>query len=96
VECLSKSILLTDVEQARVNLALLKFTNLQEYLRQYTRQQFANMPQIKNRLGFVMDEIDEQKLYKSIWLSPDYKTCVIGSVPQVDKPESKMQLLKVG
>lgn len=94
--CLSEQILLTNVEQARVNLILLKFTNPQEYLRQYTRQQFANRPEIKNKLGFVMDEIDEQRLYKSVWVTPDYKICLIGCVPKVDNPDSKIQIIKIG
>lgn len=94
--CMSKQIKPSSIEQARVDLTLLKFTNPQEYLRQYTRQQFANRPEIKNRLGFVMDEIDEQQLYKSVWISPDYKECLIGCVPQVDNSKSKMQMIKVG
>jgi hypothetical protein len=95
-ECLGKEIQLTDIEKARIDFALLKFSNPQEYLRQYTRQQFANRQEIKNRFGFVMDEIDEQRLYKSVWITPDYKICLIGCVPEVDNPKSKMQLLKIG
>lgn len=94
--CMTKRIQLSDVEQARVNLALLKFTDYQEYLRQYTRQQIANLPEIKDGFGFVMDEIDERKLYKSVWITPDYKTCILGCVTMVDNPESKIQIIKMG
>ena len=90
--CMSKQIRPSSIEQARVDLTLLKFTNPQEYIRQYTRQQFANRPEIKNRLGFVIDEIDEQRLYKSVWISSDYNLCLIGCVPEVDNPESQMQI----
>lgn len=94
--CMTEQIQLSDMEQARIDLALLKFTNPKEYFRQYSRQQFANMPQIKNRFGFVMDEIDEQRIYKSVWIAPDYKMCLIGCVPEVDNPASKMQMIKIG
>ena len=95
-ECVSEQIKLTDIEQARVNLALLKFTNPQEYLRQYTRQQFANLPEIKNKLGFVMDEIDEQNLYKSVWITPNYEIGLIGYVLNVDNPKSKIHFKSIG
>lgn len=91
--CMSKQIQLSDIEKLRVDLILLKFTNPKEYLRQYTRQQFANMPQIKNKLGFVTDEIDEQQLYLSVWMTPDFKECLIGCIPKADNPKSKMQIM---
>lgn len=94
--CMTKCIQLSEVEQARANLVFLKFKNPDEYLRQYTRQQIANLPEIKNRFGFVMDEIDEKKLYKSVWITPDYKTCILGCVTMVNNPESKIQIIRMG
>lgn len=84
-------------EQAAIELALLKVTDPEEYLRKYTRVQVAQLPQIKDKLGFVMDEIDTaQDLYKSAWISPDYKTIAIGCIPNVHKDDSKIQFVKVG
>jgi len=95
--CMTEEIQLSPMEQARVNLSLLKFSNPEEYLRQYTRQQVANLPQItKNKMGFVMDEIDENDLYKSVWLAQGQQMSMLACVEKVHDNSSKIQLLKIG
>jgi hypothetical protein len=87
----------SDDEKAIVELALLKITDPEEYLRRYTRYQIAQLPQIVNaKLGFVIDNIRNDDLYASVWLSQDHKTCVLACVENVHEPNSKIQLLKVG
>lgn len=94
---MSEEIFPTIQEKAAVELVLLKVTDPEEYLRKYTRVQVAQLHQIKDKLGFVMDEIDTaQDLYKSAWISPDYKTIAIGCIPNVHKDDSKIQFVKVG
>lgn len=88
----------TDEEQAAVELALLKITDTEQFLLKYSRCRVANLDEVKDKLGFVMDEIDKaHDLYKSTWISPDYKVIAIGCIPNVHKQnESKVQFVKVG
>lgn len=84
-------------EQATVELALLKITNPEQFLLKYSRCRIANLDEVKDKLGFVMDEIDTaQDLYKSTWISPDYKVIAIGCIPNVHNENSKVQFIKVG
>ncbi|MCI1966570.1 MAG: hypothetical protein LKJ17_10640 [Oscillospiraceae bacterium] len=93
----SEKVNLTDKEQAAVELALLKITNPEEYLRKYSRFQIAQLPQIINaKMGFVIDGIRNDDLYASVWLSQDQKTCMLACVERCHNPESKIQLLKIG
>ena len=94
--CEQLAISLTIQEEAIVELALLKNTDHEQFVRKYSRCRVSNIDGIKNRLGFVMDEIDEQDLYKSIWISPDYKTIAICCIPNVHDESSKPQLIERG
>ena len=93
---MSEEIFPTIQEQATIELALLKVTNSEQFWLKYSRSRVGNLQEIKNRLGLVMDEIDEHDLYKSVWISPDYKTIAIGCIPNVHKDDSKIQFVKVG
>ena len=62
-EVLMEEIHLTEKEQVAIELALLKITNPEEYLRKYTRVQVAQRPEIANsKMGFVMDEGRSERL----------------------------------
>ena len=80
-------------EQATIELALLKVTNPEQFWLKYSRSRVGNLQEIKNRLGLVIDEIDEHDLYKSAWISPDYKICTLGCIPNTHDESSKIQIL---
>lgn len=83
-------------EQATIELVLLKVTNPEQFWLKYSRSRVGNLQGIKNKLGLVIDEIDEHDLYKSTWISPDYKICTLGCIPNAHNKDSKIQLLTFG
>ena len=83
-------------EQATFELAKLKITNPEQFIRKYSRCRVGNLQEIKDKLGFVMDEVDDQDLYKSTWISPDHKVIAIGCIPNVHKDDSKIQFVQAG
>lgn len=91
----TKKINLSEQEENVVNFALLKLKNPEKYFLEYTRSQVANSQTVSG-FGFVMDQIDEHDMYKSVWLSCDQKTCVIGCIQNVHQRDAKLQILKVG
>lgn len=94
-DCITKDIELQPQEKEAINMAFLKLVDPNKYFLQYTRCQVANSNEVAG-LGFVMDEIDDNDMYKSVWLSQDRKTCVIGCIPNVHQSNSKLQILRVG
>lgn len=93
---MSEEIDLTDDEKAAIELALLKVTNPEEYLRKYTRYQVAQRPEVMNKFGFYADGIMNDGSYRSTWVTEDQKTCMLAYVPNVKNGKSKIQLLKIG
>ena len=83
----------TTQEQAIIELKLLKVTKPEQFWLRYSRSRIGNLQEIKNRFGLMIDEIDEQDLYKSAWISPDHKICALGCIPNAHDENSKIQML---